>query len=61
MTNTSDVRALSSDEIDQASGGLFPFLTAGIFIGICYCWADGDFDPPPNPKGDFPTGPKNVG
>jgi hypothetical protein len=40
---------------------LFPFIATGVALGILYCWADGDFDPKPGPKGDFPTGPKNVG
>jgi hypothetical protein len=61
MTNTNEVRELSFDEMDQASGGLFPFIATGVALGILYCWADGDFDPKPGPKGDFPTGPKNVG
>ena len=61
MTNTNEVRELSVDEMDQASGGFFPFIATGVAIGFLYCWADGDFAPKPAPKGDFPTGPKNVG
>lgn len=61
MTKMSDIRELSVDETDQASGGLFPFLATGIALGILYCMADGTLDPKPGPKGDFPTGPKNVG
>jgi hypothetical protein len=57
----STTRAISDYEMDQVSGGFFPFIAAGVAIGILYCWADGDFDPPPAPQGDFPTGPKNAG
>jgi lactobin A/cerein 7B family class IIb bacteriocin len=55
------IRAMSNAELDQVSGGWFPFVAAGVALGILYCWADGDFDSPPPPQGDFPTGPKNVG
>jgi hypothetical protein len=61
MTKTNGVRELSVDETDQTSGGLFPFIATGIALGILYCMADGTLDPKPGPKGDFPTGPKNVG
>ena len=50
-----------SKELDQVSGGFFPFIATGVALGILYCMADGTFDPPPAPKGDFPSGPKNVG
>jgi hypothetical protein len=59
--SASAVRAMSGAELDQVSGGFFPFIAAGVALGILYCWADGDFDSPPGPKGDFPTGPKDVG
>jgi hypothetical protein len=39
---------------------LFPFIALGVALGIAYCIADGTLDPPPAPKGDFPTGPKNA-
>jgi hypothetical protein len=61
MTKINEVRELSVSETEQASGGFFPFIATGVALGILYCWADGDFDPKPGPKGDFPTGPKNVG
>ena len=54
-------RAISETELDQVSGGLFPFIATGVALGILYCMADGTLDPKPGPKGDFPTGPKNVG
>ena len=56
-----NTRAVSDAELDQVNGGLFPFLASGVELGILYCMADGTFDPKPGPKGDFPTGPKNVG
>ena len=63
MSNVSadSVRPLSDIELDQVGGGWFPFIALGVAIGIGYCWATGDFDPPPAPQGDFPAGPKNVG
>jgi hypothetical protein len=54
-------RAISDAEIDEVSGGFFPFIATGVAIGILYCMADGTLDPKPGPKGDFPIGPKNVG
>ena len=54
-------RTISDVELDQVSGGLFPFIATGVAVGILYCMADGTLDPKPGPKGDFPTGPKNVG
>ena len=52
---------ISEAEMDQVSGGFFPFISTGVALGILYCMADGTLDPKPGPKGDFPTGPKNVG
>jgi hypothetical protein len=54
-------RPISDTELDQVSGGFFPFIATGVALGILYCMADGTLDPQPGPKGDFPTGPKNVG
>jgi hypothetical protein len=54
------ITPLSNAELDQVSGGLFPFIALGVALGIAYCIADGTLDPPPAPKGDFPTGPKNA-
>jgi lactobin A/cerein 7B family class IIb bacteriocin len=54
------IAPLSNAELDQVSGGLFPFIALGVALGIAYCIADGTLDPPPAPKGDFPTGPKNA-
>jgi hypothetical protein len=54
-------RPLSGSEIEQVSGGLFPFIATGVALGILYCMADGTLDPKPGPKGDFPIGPKDVG
>jgi hypothetical protein len=51
---------LSNADLDQVSGGFFPFIALGVALGIAYCIADGTLDPPPAPKGDFPTGPKNA-
>jgi hypothetical protein len=50
---------LAHHEIDQVSGGFFPFIATGIAIGIAYCWADGDFDKKPT-MGDYPTTPKDT-
>jgi hypothetical protein len=47
--------------LDEASGGWFPFIALGVALGIGYCILDGTLDPKPGPKGDFLTGPKNVG
>lgn len=51
---------LSNADLDRVSGGFFPFIALGVALGIAYCIADGTLDPPPAPKGDFPTGPKNA-
>jgi len=51
---------LSDADLDRVSGGFFPFIALGVALGIAYCIADGTLDPPPAPKGDFPTGPKNA-
>jgi hypothetical protein len=60
---TSGIRALASNEIDEASGGLWPFIAAGIALGILYCMADGTFDKaqPRLVMGDFPSDPHNAG
>jgi hypothetical protein len=51
---------LSDIDLDRVSGGFFPFIALGVALGLAYCIADGTLDPPPAPKGDFPTGPKNA-
>jgi len=63
ITATSGIRAISRGEIDQVSGGWFPFIAAGVALGILYCMADGTFDKAqPKPvMGDFPAGPHNMG
>jgi hypothetical protein len=58
--NASGIEPLSDADLDRVSGGLFPFIALGVALGIAYCIADGTLDPPPAPKGDFPTGPKNA-
>jgi hypothetical protein len=54
---------LSDADLDQVNGGFFIFIGLGVVLGITYCVADGTLLPPstPSPKGDFPTGPKNMG
>ena len=54
---------LSDADLDQVNGGFFIFIGLGVVLGITYCVADGTLLPPstPAPKGDFPTGPKNMG
>ena len=61
MANTQ--ATLSDADLDQASGGFFIFIGLGVVLGITYCVGDGTLLPPsaPNPKGDFPRGPKNMG
>jgi hypothetical protein len=58
--NAGGIVPLSNADLDRVSGGLFPFIALGVALGIAYCIADGTLDPPPAPKGDFPTGPKNA-
>jgi hypothetical protein len=58
--NARGIMPLSNAELDRVSGGFFPFVALGVALGIAYCIADGTLDPPPAPKGDFPTGPKNA-
>jgi hypothetical protein len=58
--NGGGIASLSNVDIDRVSGGFFPFIALGVALGIAYCIADGTLDPPPAPKGDFPTGPKNA-
>ena len=59
--NAGGLAPLSAAELDQVSGGWFPFIALGVALGIGYCMLDGTFDKAPGPKGDFPTGPKNMG
>jgi hypothetical protein len=54
------IAPLSDADLDRVSGGFFPFIALGVALGLAYCIADGTLDPPPAPKGDFPTGPKNT-
>ena len=69
MANTQAIRnadglaGLSDADLDQVNGGFFIFIGLGVVLGITYCVADGTLLPPstPAPKGDFPTGPKNMG
>ena len=58
--NGGGIAPLSSADVDEVSGGFFPFIALGVALGIAYCIADGTLDPPPAPRGDFPTGPKNA-
>ena len=59
-SNTPAIRALSGGELDQVSGGFFPFIALGVALGIGYCMLDGTFDKP-RVLGDFPGGGKDVG
>jgi hypothetical protein len=59
--NANGLAQLSDSNLDKVSGGWFPFVALGVALGIGYCIWDGTLDPKPGPKGDFPTGPKNVG
>src|SRR5712692_9868958 len=60
VPNAKALNQISDTELDQVSGSFFPFVALGVALGIAYCIADGTLDPPPAPKGDFNTGPKNV-
>jgi hypothetical protein len=59
--NADGLAQLSDANLDEVSGGWFPFIALGVALGIGYCIWDGTLGPKPGPKGDFPTGPKNVG
>jgi len=59
--NTEDFARLSDCDLDEVKGGWFPFIALGVAIGIGYCIWDGTLGPKPGVKGDFPTGPKNMG
>jgi len=63
VLNGDGLATLSDADLDQVSGGFFIFIGLGVVLGIAYCAADGSLVPPPapNPKGDFPRGPKNMG
>lgn len=59
--NANGLAQVSDFDLDQVSGGWFPFIALGVALGIGYCILDGTLDPKPGPKGDFPKGPKNMG
>ena len=59
--NANGLARVSDFDLDQVSGGWFPFIALGVALGIGYCILDGTLDPKPGPKGDFPKGPKNMG
>jgi hypothetical protein len=63
IDTTPGMREIQAGEIDQVSGGFFPFIATGIALGILYCMADGTFDKAqPKPvMGDYPSGPHNAG
>jgi len=59
-SNAPAIRMIPDGELDQVSGGWFPFIALGVALGIGYCMLDGTFDKP-RVLGDFPGGPKDVG
>ena len=58
--NADGLAPLSDANLDQVSGGWFPFIALGVALGIGYCIVDGTLTEA-GPEGRFPDRPENVG